>query len=75
MTLVSEFFSEDEKKYSSISIENDMFVVKYYTDGEVTGTYSTDWRQDAEGKAEEHVLGYIAQTDPDEYQGGVEYFG
>lgn len=75
MTLLSEFFSEDEKKYSSISIENDMFVVKYYTNGEVTGRYSTDWRQDAEGKAEEHVLGYIAQIDPDEYQGGVEYFG
>jgi hypothetical protein len=76
MTIIHEHFGEGvySKRYASISYKMNSFIVKYYDDGNIIGTYMSATEKAAESRAEEFCLGYMAAYNPDEHQGGVEYF-
>tara|TARA_Y100000389_G_scaffold193025_1_gene221347 strand:- start:2128 stop:2358 length:231 start_codon:yes stop_codon:yes gene_type:complete len=76
MTIIHEHFGEGvySKRYVSISYKMNSFIVKYYDDGSMIGTYMSATEKAAEDRAEEFCLGYLPAYNPDEHQGGVEYF-
>lgn len=76
MKLLSEFYGEEDfkERYSTVSFEENQYIVKYYDNKRVVGTYVTSTEESAEAKAEDYVLGSVTQFNFDEYQGGVEYF-
>lgn len=76
MTIIHEHFGEGvfSKRYASISYKMNSYIVTYYDDGNIIGTYMSATESAAESRAEEFCLGYMAAYNPDEHQGGVEYF-
>jgi len=75
--LLSEFYGEGnfKERHSTVSFKENQYIVKYYDNNRVVGFYAASTEQSAEAKAEDYVLGSVTELNPDEYQGGVEYFG
>lgn len=74
--IMSEHMGVDSYKDRSATVINDsgQYYVAYYKNDQLISKIQAVHESEADGLAEEYCLGYQPKYNPDEHQGGVEFF-